>query len=156
MGIWKGIVLATALGAAATAQAVVVYTVQLSGANEVAPVVPDPDGSGTATLTIDDSVSPPTVSWNLVVSNIQVPIRFWHIHSAPAGANGPVVVDFGTSMTGGPMADIDLANVLSNPTGFYVNVHTFEHPAGAIRGQIPEPTTLSLLALGALAMLRRR
>lgn len=46
----------------------------------------------------------------------------------------------------------------------YLNLHTTMNPAGEIRGQIPalpgnqipEPASLSLLALGGLALLRRR
>jgi hypothetical protein len=30
----------------------------------------------------------------------------------------------------------DLQKILSNPAGFYFNVHTQKNPAGAVRGQL--------------------
>ena len=130
----------------------------LSGANEVAPVVGDPDGFGTASLTIDDVAL--TIDWNIVVNNLD-PVTLAHIHSGPAGVNGPIVVDFGTgpgALTGSGLFDADLAAVLANPLNFYVNVHTTVHGSGAIRGQVPEPGTALLLGAGllGLAVSRRR
>jgi hypothetical protein len=67
---------------------------------------------------------------------------------------GPIVVSFAGQLTGSGLSDPDLANVLANPTGFYVNVHNAQFPGGAIRGQlgpgvhVPEPGTLLLLGAG--------
>ena len=144
---------ALALTGAAGAQ--VTFVVPMSGAQEVAPVVGDPDGFGTATLTITPG-SPPSIVWSIAAFNIQLPPAAAHIHSGAAGVNGPVVVDFSAMLAGGPVFDADLANVLANPAGFYVNVHTPDHPGGAIRGQIPTPSTIALLGLAGAAAARRR
>jgi hypothetical protein len=137
--------LAIGFGAARGDAALINFVVPLSGANEVAPVVGDPDGSGTANLSIDDVAL--TIDWNIVVANLD-PVIADHIHSGAAGVNGPVVVDFGGALVGAGLFDPDLAAVLGNPTAFYVNVHTTTHTGGAIRGQIPEPATALLLGLG--------
>lgn len=132
------------------------FTVPLSGANEVAPNVGDPDGFGTANITIDDSTAPfPTISWNITVGNILLPPSAAHIHMGAAGTNGPVRVDFSAQLTGSGLQDADLVGVLANPIGWYVNVHNTDHPGGAVRGQVPEPATALLLA-GGLALLARR
>lgn len=133
------------------------FTIPLSGANEVAPNVGDPDGFGTANITIDDSTAPfPTISWNITVGNILLPPTGAHIHQGAAGVNGPVRVDFLSQLTGSNLQDADLVGVLANPVGWYVNVHTSAHPGGAIRGQVPEPTTALLLAGGLVLLARRR
>jgi hypothetical protein len=137
------------LGAATADAALINFVVPLSGANEVPAGSGDPDGSGTANLTIDDVAL--TITWNIVVANLD-PVILDHIHSAPAGVNGPIVVDFGGVLVGGPLADPDLAAVLANPANFYVNVHTTAFTAGAIRGQVPEPGTAWLLAAGVAAL----
>ncbi len=142
---------------AGTARAAIIqFVVPLSGADEVPSGSGDPDGSGTATLTIDDATN--SISWSITTSNITLPIFLDHIHQGAAGVNGPIVIDFSAQLVGGPIIDPDVANVLANPAGFYVNVHTNDFQAGAIRGNIPEPGTATLLA-GGLALLgaaRRR
>jgi hypothetical protein len=55
-----------------------------------------------------------------------------HIHAGPAGAPGPVVIDFAGQLSGS-VIDADVAALLANPTNFYVNVHTGAFPAGAVR-----------------------
>jgi hypothetical protein len=116
-----------------------VFEVPLSGAQEF-PGPGDPDGSGLATLMFDDVAN--SVTWDITVSNI-APFTLDHIHFAPAGAAGPVVIDFMSMLVGGPIVDPDVANVLLNPTQYYVNIHNSDFPAGAIRGQLPdEPTRI--------------
>lgn len=136
--------------------AIITFVVPMSGAQE-APGPGDPDGFGTATLMINDVAL--TIDWNIVVGNIDLPLTGAHIHLAPAGVAGPVVVNFNSQLSGTGLSDPDLAAVLANPAGFYVNVHNQVFPAGAIRGQlVPEPGALALLGLafGALALARGR
>ena len=71
-----------------------------------------------------------------------------HIHAAPAGANGPVVV----TLFSGPDTTRRLivqaarltvdattaAAICADPAAFYVNFHTRDFPGGAIRGQLAE------------------
>ena len=74
-----------------------------------------------------------------------------HIHQGVAGVNGPIVVESGispttplvltngsgfVSLTASNVSAQVIENILTNPTGFYVNVHTSTLPAGAIRGQL--------------------
>lgn len=68
-----------------------------------------------------------------------------HIHRGARGVAGPIVVPFfksttplaGDSATGCVTVDPTLARELGQrPGSFYVNVHTVELPAGAIRGQL--------------------
>jgi hypothetical protein len=154
--------LAFALGAGSAQALIYTYIVPLDGAQEVG-AAGDPDGFGTATLQIDDSFSPLKVTWTIPFFNIST-VADAHIHQAPFGTNGGVVVPFGPGQSppgtlSGMIQDADLTNVIANPYGFYVNVHSSEFPAGAIRGQIPEPTTLLLVGAGLLgfaASSRRR
>jgi hypothetical protein len=138
------------LAAAQADAALIQFVVPLSGANEVPSGSGDPDGSGTANLTIDSVAL--TISWNITVFNLDTVILD-HIHAAPAGMNGPVVVDFGGQLTGSGLSDPDLAAVLANPAGHYVNVHTNTFQGGAIRGQLaPEPGTSLLIGTGLLLL----
>lgn len=102
-----------------------------------------------------------------------------HIHLAPAGQNGGIVVDLGFLASFTPNGQgIRLqiqdelfggqqGNLFSDPAenqaalfagDLYVNIHTQAFPGGQIRGQIvPEPSTALLLTAGlGLAVLRRR
>jgi len=126
---------------------IVNYVVALSGAQEVGGG--DPDGTGTATLTLDTTLN--TIAWNIVVANLDTVILD-HIHQAPAGVNGGVVIDFGGLLSGTGLFDTDVSAVVANPTNFYVNVHTNVFPGGAVRGQIPEPATFALLGAGLLGI----
>jgi hypothetical protein len=109
----------------------------LSGAEEVPPA--DPDGTGFASITLN--VGQAKVCWELSVSNI-APATAAHIHAAPAGVNGPVVVPLSPPTTGsssGCKENVDPAliqAIVDHPEQYYVNVHNADFPGGAVRGQL--------------------
>jgi hypothetical protein len=106
---------------------------QLVGANEV-PVSGDPDASGTARLWINPGLG--SVCWSISVSNVE-PIFAAHIHLAPAGSPGKIVVPL-NPYTGGcsPITRALAIAILTNPSAYYVNVHNETYPGGAARGQL--------------------
>jgi hypothetical protein len=107
----------------------------------------DADGTGLATLDIDDSTSPnPTIAWNITLNNVDMPLTGAHIHQLnPGSFTGGIKIDFNSTLVGSGLQDADLTNLLANPAQFYVNVHNANFPSGAIRGNIvPEPSTLAL------------
>jgi hypothetical protein len=64
-----------------------------------------------------------------------------HIHKAPAGKAGPVVVPLGGAFKakGCTTAPAALAAAIAaHPSAYYVNIHTKQFPAGALRGQLGE------------------
>jgi len=112
---------------------------QLTGAEEV-PGPGDADGSGNAFVTLNRKTG--VVCWEISVANITLPAIAAHIHRGPAGVAGPVVVSLSPPVangisTGCVSADASLIKELrQDPAGFYVNVHTTDFPAGAVRGQL--------------------
>ena len=111
----------------------------------------DPDGSGSAVLTID--LRSGTVCYEITVTGIGEPtepaagIGNAHIHSFSQG--GAIAVDLGTEfvpVTGATdtyeAVDCvsakrgDLVQVLLHPEDYYVNVHTTAFPAGAVQGTL--------------------
>ena len=117
---------------------VTVLQTDLSGAEE-APGPGDPDGSGSATII---AIPPDTVCYVLTAENIE-PATAAHIHQAPPGEPGPVVVPLDNPPTYGASGGctvVDDPEVVSdiqeNPGDYYVNVHNAEYPNGAIRGQL--------------------
>ena len=112
----------------------------LSGANEV-PGPGDPDGTGAARITLNQGRG--TVCWSIHVENITLPAAAAHIHRGPAGVPGPVVVGLSapdaSGNSSGCLSGVDRAlikEIRKNPSQFYVNVHTSDFPAGAVRGQL--------------------
>jgi len=104
----------------------------LSGAEEVPPA--DPDGSGFASIELNHGQE--TVCWEISFANIAAPTAA-HIHQAPAGVNGPIVVPLNPVAGGCTNADPDLIKaIIQDPESFYVNVHNAPFPGGAIRGQL--------------------
>ena len=112
-------------------------TVEMTGAQE-APGPGDPDGSGTATFKLN--VGQGEICYTLTVTDI-APATAAHIHVAPVGSPGPVVVplDPPTSGSSAGCADVDRALVkaiLRSPEDYYVNVHNDDFQPGAVRGQL--------------------
>jgi hypothetical protein len=90
-------------------------------------------------VTIDGT----SVCFGIAVTNIATPVAA-HIHKGKRNENGPIVVTLSPPLPGDPgassgctKADADLAeDIQRHPRRYYVNVHTSDFPAGAIRGQL--------------------
>jgi CHRD domain len=105
----------------------------------------DPDASGTALIRLN--VAEGLVCFKLTVRGSD-PLTAAHIHQAPAGVAGPVVVPLTTptALAGDPSvqqskgcvsADPSLiATIKANPSQFYANVHDKAFPAGVVRAQL--------------------
>lgn len=105
------------------------------------PYTGDPDGTGAALITIN--LGQREVCWELSVANILLPGTAAHIHRAPAGVRGGIVVGLTPPNASGTVAGCAsdqnpavLHDILVDPAAFYVNVHTTDYPAGAVRGQL--------------------
>jgi hypothetical protein len=105
---------------------------------------PGPEGAtGFAVVTIDDDTN--EVCFDLSIDGIGAEdfVTAAHIHVGAAGTAGGIVVGFfdeppTAEMTGCVQA-VDpevVAAILANPAGYYVNIHTDQFPAGAVRGQL--------------------
>ena len=111
-------------------------TATLSGTEEV-PQPGDSTGTGNATVVLGEN----QVCYTVNVTGLASPPTAAHIHKADAGKAGPIVVPFkppqNGSATGCSEATPEvISGIRQNPGGYYVNVHTAQHPDGAIRGQL--------------------
>jgi len=134
--------------------------VALSAANEVPPISNAEAGAtGTGVITFhvtrdaEGNVTAATVDFDVTMENFPPgsTARLAHIHTAAAGATGPVLIDTGLS----PAAPVDMPDgtgafsfagvmvsvgdmnaILANPPGYYLNVHSVLNGSGAIRGQL--------------------
>ena len=120
------------------------FSIELTGEAEVtAAGVPnqgDLDGEGTAHITLNQGQG--EVCFEIHVSGITLPAIGAHIHVGAATTTGGVVVgltppDASGHSSGCVSADPDLIKAIrQNPENYYVNVHTTDFPAGALRGQL--------------------
>jgi hypothetical protein len=101
---------------------------------------PAPPARGTATVSIN--LGRRQVCWVIDVMDADPPFVGAHIHEAPVGSPGPVVVPFTTPDSAGhsegcATADVELLkDILKNPDDYYVNVHNATCPPGVARGQL--------------------
>jgi hypothetical protein len=127
------------------------FTAHLSGGEEVPSVETLAQGQAIFQSNKDGT----ELSFKLIAANIENTTAS-HIHLAPAGVNGPIVValypNFSTDKTPGIIAEgtITAANLIGPLAGHplsdlldamedgntYVNIHTTQHPGGEIRGQV--------------------
>lgn len=141
-----------ALGQKGNSFATADFVAELSGDNEVPPV--STDATGEAKFTVDGN----EVHFELEVEDGEnvFGAAGAHIHCAPEGANGPVVVFLAGAVPGGFDGDIEVKatfdgdNIVNTVCGAtiaelvesmesgdaYVNVHSTQNPGGEIRGQI--------------------
>ncbi len=123
------------------------FPITLTGVAE-APGPGDPDGAGTATLTLDADAG--MICVDAAYADIALPVTGAHIHEAPLGVGGSIVVPFiggggsvsqATTEAFSGCADVEaglLHAIGANPANYYLNLHNAEFPAGAIRGQLAE------------------
>ena len=128
-----------ALGQSSSSGANNVLFGHLSGRNENPGA--DPNGRGGAAVVLDGS----RVCLSMSYSGLSTVVAA-HIHHAVKGKNGPIVVD--PKFTGGPAIrgtlgrcvtpnpGTSVSDIRNHPGDYYVNIHTTQFPAGAIRGQL--------------------
>jgi hypothetical protein len=117
------------------------FTVSLSGAQEVPAV--QTAGKGTAHITYNPRTH--VVTWDVTYSGLSSPATMAHFHRGAEGKNGPVVVWL--TRPGQPAPNPIKGSRRLTPAqaqqflagDWYVNIHTKNHPAGAIRGQVVPP-----------------
>jgi len=117
-----------------------VFTTQLSPANEVPPTSSTTFGHTQIKIRNDA-----TLEWKTHIVNDGETFVAGHVHAAPVGVNGSIVVPlFSGSDSSAQFRDsgeqtIDsalAANICAHPEQYYVNYHTTAHPGGALRGQL--------------------
>jgi CHRD domain-containing protein len=138
----------------------VTFTADLRASNEVPPISnAESNGAGNATVVFDvtrDASNNVTAATATFVVNLSgfpggTPINIAHIHRAPAGSNGSIVVS--TTLAAGEVTlangsgsftksnisvtPFDIVNeIVANPAGFYFNAHSTLNPGGVVRGQL--------------------
>lgn len=117
------------------------FAVSLTGreAVDISPgTAGDLDGAGLVRLALEPDQR--RICYDFNVSGVSTPLMA-HIHRGQSHNNGPSVVTLFT----GPGGELDgcldwtekrLAEIVAEPSNFYVNLATTEFPDGAIRGQL--------------------
>jgi len=128
---------------------------QIAMTGEAEGATGDPVATGTATVRLRAGQG--QVCYQIAAENLP-PASAAHIHQGPAGAPGNVVIPLETPDASGKSSGCAAAAralvkaILGNPAGFYVNVHTAEFPAGAIRGQLTGTSTSSFGWIAAVTL----
>jgi CSLREA domain-containing protein len=121
----------------------------LSGSQEVPPQSITVTGAATGTVAVSN-YNPVTKTFDIAVTVTDLApadVTGFHLHRAPVGVNGPVIIDlqplapltpagtgFTFNATGVALPAQHEAALLGGIT--YVNIHTAAAPAGLIRGQV--------------------
>jgi CHRD domain-containing protein len=118
------------------------FTVQL-GPQEV-PEGGDPNGQGSADLNLSEQGKQACFSINW--KGLKGEVTALHLHVAAAGSEGPHWIDFfndqhfpgadGKASGCVPTTQDKIHAVITNPAGYYLNLHSSAFPPGALRGQL--------------------
>jgi hypothetical protein len=118
-----------------------VFTTQLRAENEVPTSNSNAFGYSQIKVRNDGTIEYKT----LIVNPENETFLAGHIHLAPAGSPGPIVQSLffpgpnsdPVIMDSGAVSNPALGEAIcANPSAYYVNYHTTEHPTGAVRGQL--------------------
>lgn len=112
-----------------------VITVRMDGAQDVPPGAPNATGLARFTINTDTN----RICYVLTATRQKPPANAAHIHRAPPGSAGPVVVVLAPPSTGrssGCVTDSDAGAIAADPAAFYVNIHNPTYPGGFVRGQL--------------------
>jgi hypothetical protein len=145
---------------APSAAAPLVFSAQLTPANEV-PAITGTESTGHGAVQVQFDVTRDasggissanaTFYFQLTGYPAGTTIQGAHIHPAPAGVNGPVIISTGLTATNtvtlpSGTGDFTFSNIpvdpalaqqiLNNPSAFYFNVHSPTNPGGFSRGQL--------------------
>ena len=106
----------------------------LSGSQEIPPVTTSGSGTGTISVAADKSVR-----GSVTITGMSPTVA--HIHEAPAGANGPIIIpltktadDVWSVPEGAKLTDAQFESYKAG--NLYYNVHSAANKGGEIRGQI--------------------
>jgi CHRD domain len=115
----------------------------MTGAEE-APDPGDPNATGQVDLRLNQGQN--RVCFDISWAQIDGEVFAGHIHIAPVGEAGPIVVTLftgsfaGTDAVSGCVQDVDrdlIKAIRKDPSAYYVNVHsTPDFEGGAVRGQL--------------------
>lgn len=139
----RAFVTAVAAGLLSAAPATAAPAIPMNPEQETAPVVSDGSGFFEYTIDVDQ------LCYTLEVRRMTMDPSAAHIHLAPRGVAGGVVVplatppaatstvsDCITAAERGALTPAELAGIAADPRAYYVNVHTANYPGGEIRGQL--------------------
>jgi CHRD domain len=128
------VVVGLCVGIASLAASAQSIKVTLSGSQEVPPVMTSASGVGSIMVGPDGSVSG-------TITTTGVEGTMAHIHEAPMGQNGPVIVTFAktsdnvwSAPAGAKLNDAQLQSLKSG--NLYLNVHSATNKPGEIRAQL--------------------
>ncbi|MBI4724263.1 MAG: CHRD domain-containing protein [Rhodomicrobium sp.] len=133
--ILAGVFLSAALATSGALAQTVTYKADLNGSEEVP--ANDAKGTGTAQVTFDPATK--LLKWKITYSGLTGPAMMGHFHGpAERGKDAGVVISFAklqspiegsATLTGAQAADLAAGK-------WYINIHTAQHKAGEIRGQV--------------------
>jgi hypothetical protein len=152
--VWLCLLVALPLSTPLLAKNAANFRVELSGENEVPPVITET--SGTALFHVNQQLTEITVMLDISNADNALGAAGAHLHCAPAGANGPVVAFLAGAFSPGYDGSVQLratlndGNVTNAACGatiaelvgsmldgqVYVNVHSSAWPGGVVRGQV--------------------
>jgi hypothetical protein len=113
------------------------YSLKMTGKAETPPGAPK--GSARAVISLHGSTN--QVCWRFSHLHGFASPTFAHIHKAPAGKSGNIVVPLSTGPKFLAKGCVDSTPTLikameKDPHGYYVNIHSKKYPGGAVRAQL--------------------